>query len=152
MTLSLTVRCSACKGAGRLTHEGGYDVIVMDCAKCGGSGWLLINRPQLIDRALADVVVVPARNGVPGWTMYYFMASAAETPRLPIGGRFVVVYSPSPFTDSGWRCICYEIAMAKVRPKGGLERMYSQVARFELDAGEVAYFEQIPLGAAEPVV
>ncbi len=143
MTLSLTVRCSACKGAGTLTHEGGRDMVVMDCAKCGGSGWLLINRPQLIDRPLAGVVTVPARNSVPGWVMYYFMAGAAEVLRLPIGGRFVVVYSPSPFTDSGWRCCCFEIVMAKVKPKGQLERMVSQVARFELDADEVAYFEQM---------
>lgn len=77
---------------------------------------------------------------MPGWCQFYLWKTEAEIAVLKQRGRFVVVYSPSPFSASGWRGVCFEVNYVVGR-KGTAERVYTQVGLFYLEPDEINYFE-----------
>lgn len=73
-----------------------------------------------------------------GYTMYYFGATEAEQHLLPIGTKFTIVYSPSPYNKNlGWRAIRYRIIMPRIMAHGRLSGKYEVEAQIDLSAEDV---------------
>jgi hypothetical protein len=102
---------------------------------------LAVLKPDVRTLPLKGWREIPARGGAGGWLMLYYGVTESIAPLLPVGSRFVVVYSPSPFSARGWCTCCFEVVKSLVR--GKLERMYREAAQFMLEAEEVAYCEAL---------
>lgn len=148
--------CPECNGKGYHTHVGERDVFSYSCGRCKGKG-MIQEAPVIAEEDVRRVLLAERTpddwyqsSGTDGkvFVAFHFGATLDGVQRLPVGGRFGVVYSPNPYVDphsplAGWYYVIFEVCLSQFHADKGMERGYRQVSRRPLDRWEVEHFESL---------